>query len=262
VQHHPLRSVIVAGIVGIAVVMVASACSGGDETARPPADAAAATSTTTTSTTTTSTSSTTSTTTTTTSTTTTVPSGGGGGDESGEDGDSGPVGLPWYPDCDAAHAAGVTPIASDEPGYRPGLDRDLDGIACETDPGDGEGNEGRSGSSLSFFSSPSGNIVCDLTGEWVRCDIRERTWSPPPAPQWCLEEGSDWGQGVELAPGQAARWVCATDTAFGGSPSVLDYGQWAQRGNLRCDSAPSGMTCKDLGSGRGFTLSKSAARLT
>src|SRR5262249_45892047 len=37
----------------------------------------------------------------------------------------------YYPNCDAARAAGVAPLYRGEPGYRSGLDRDGDGVACE-----------------------------------------------------------------------------------------------------------------------------------
>ena len=37
----------------------------------------------------------------------------------------------YYPGCNAARAAGVAPIYRGEPGYRPELDGDDDGIACE-----------------------------------------------------------------------------------------------------------------------------------
>lgn len=37
----------------------------------------------------------------------------------------------YYPNCDSARAAGAAPIHRGEPGYRPPLDRDDDGIACE-----------------------------------------------------------------------------------------------------------------------------------
>jgi hypothetical protein len=37
----------------------------------------------------------------------------------------------YYPNCAAARAAGAAPIYKGQPGYRPGLDRDGDGIACE-----------------------------------------------------------------------------------------------------------------------------------
>jgi hypothetical protein len=37
----------------------------------------------------------------------------------------------YYANCDAARAAGVAPIYAGQPGYRPTLDRDGDGVACE-----------------------------------------------------------------------------------------------------------------------------------
>ncbi|MFC0532493.1 excalibur calcium-binding domain-containing protein [Phytohabitans kaempferiae] len=39
----------------------------------------------------------------------------------------------YYANCDAARRAGAAPIYRGEPGYRKGLDRDNDGVACETD---------------------------------------------------------------------------------------------------------------------------------
>jgi hypothetical protein len=36
-----------------------------------------------------------------------------------------------YANCSEARAAGVTPLYAGEPGYRAGLDRDGDGVACE-----------------------------------------------------------------------------------------------------------------------------------
>jgi hypothetical protein len=37
----------------------------------------------------------------------------------------------YYPNCTAARAAGAAPIRVGDPGYRAGLDRDGDGVACE-----------------------------------------------------------------------------------------------------------------------------------
>lgn len=37
----------------------------------------------------------------------------------------------YYANCDEAKAAGAAPLYAGEPGYRPGLDRDGDGVACE-----------------------------------------------------------------------------------------------------------------------------------
>ena len=38
----------------------------------------------------------------------------------------------YYANCDAARAAGAAPISRGEPGYRSALDRDNDGVACDT----------------------------------------------------------------------------------------------------------------------------------
>jgi micrococcal nuclease len=49
---------------------------------------------------------------------------------SGNDGGSS-SGSAYYPDCKAARAAGAAPIHAGEPGYRPKLDGNSDGVACE-----------------------------------------------------------------------------------------------------------------------------------
>ncbi len=38
---------------------------------------------------------------------------------------------PYYVTCEAARKAGVAPIQEGDPGYRPALDRDGDGTACD-----------------------------------------------------------------------------------------------------------------------------------
>ncbi|MFC0683310.1 excalibur calcium-binding domain-containing protein [Novosphingobium clariflavum] len=42
-----------------------------------------------------------------------------------------PSGSGYYPNCAAARAAGAAPLRRGSPGYRAGLDRDGDGVACE-----------------------------------------------------------------------------------------------------------------------------------
>ncbi|AKE41983.1 putative calcium-binding protein [Corynebacterium kutscheri] len=39
----------------------------------------------------------------------------------------------YYRDCAAVRSAGKAPLYRGQPGYRPGLDRDGDGVACERD---------------------------------------------------------------------------------------------------------------------------------
>ena len=116
---------------------------------------------------------------------------------------------------------------------------------------------------FTFFASPSGNISCLIapapvqTGApSVRCDIRERDWSPPPRPPDC-PGFTDYGQGIALNASQTPRFVCAGDTTFGNG-DTLGYGDSISAGSLQCFSAESGMTCRDLQTGRGFTIARQA----
>ena len=57
--------------------------------------------------------------------------GSAAGGDSGQSGQSGTSGDVYYANCSEARAAGAAPLHSGEPGYRSGLDRDHDGVACE-----------------------------------------------------------------------------------------------------------------------------------
>lgn len=112
-------------------------------------------------------------------------------------------------------------------------------------------------SELTGFTSPSGNIGCYIDPEYVRCDIRERDWSPPPRPASCPV---DWGQGLKLKVGEPADFVCAGDTALmSGSP--LAYGDKIVSGSIECTSTPDGITCWDFVYGGEFSIARQAYHL-
>jgi hypothetical protein len=100
---------------------------------------------------------------------------------------------------------------------------------------------------LSGFVSPLGNVSCMIDAAWARCDIIDRDWSPPARP---ADHEFDYGQGISLASGEHAQFVCAGDTAFG-ADEVLPYGGSIAGGAPRCESAESGMTWRDLGTATG-----------
>ena len=118
-------------------------------------------------------------------------------------------------------------------------------------PADHEVNE------LTGFVSPTGNVSCMIDADWARCDIIDRDWSPPPRPADCE---FDYGHGISLAPGEQAEFVCAGDTAFG-PDEVLPYGESITAGVLRCESAESSITCRDIQTGHGFSISRAVYRL-
>jgi hypothetical protein len=110
---------------------------------------------------------------------------------------------------------------------------------------------------LSGFVSPTGNVSCMIDADWARCDIIDRDWSPPARPADCE---FDYGQGISLAPGEPAQFVCAGDTAFG-ADEVLPYGDSITAGVLRCESAEEGITCRDTQTSHGFSISQRAYQL-
>jgi hypothetical protein len=111
--------------------------------------------------------------------------------------------------------------------------------------------------SFTGFQSPSGNIGCVIGRRGgVRCDIRNRDWSPPPKPASCR---LDWGHGLALGRRGRARFVCAGDTTLG-QGRRLAYGDAIRRGRFRCVSRRSGMRCTNRRNGHGFVLSRERVR--
>lgn len=110
------------------------------------------------------------------------------------------------------------------------------------------------GDELVLFVTPSGNIGCGMDAAWVRCDLREADWELPPHPDGCE---LDHLHGAELGS-EAFIGVCAGDTVLGGS-EVVPYGSGIRRGPMVCESAATGLTCRNEVTGAGFRLSRSAA---
>jgi hypothetical protein len=109
------------------------------------------------------------------------------------------------------------------------------------------------------FETPSHNIGCFVSAHDARCDIRERSWNPPPEPKACIKIGLDYGQGLVVGQ-HAAEFVCAGDTSLGG-PVVVPYGSSVQRGRILCISRAKGMKCRNDATGHGFLLSRERYRI-
>lgn len=109
---------------------------------------------------------------------------------------------------------------------------------------------------LTSFSSPTGNIRCGLDASYVRCDISQRSFTMPPKPADC---NLDWGSGLELGTAGLSQIVCAGD-AIDGRDLRLPYGQAIRAGKLICASAEAGITCRQVGNGHGFFLSRGSYR--
>ena len=112
-------------------------------------------------------------------------------------------------------------------------------------------------SEVTGFTSPSGDIGCYIHPDYVRCDIRERDWSPPLRSASCPVE---WGQGIYLEAGTPADFVCAGDTALM-SAGPLAYGDTIVAGSIECTSTPDGITCWDFVYGGEFSIARQAYHL-
>jgi hypothetical protein len=113
-----------------------------------------------------------------------------------------------------------------------------------------------SAGAFTLFESPSGNIGCVISKSGARCDIRERSWQPPPKPASCQ---TDWGYGLTVGRRGRGRFICAGDSVLGGKRR-LAYGKTIRRGRFRCRSRTNGMRCVNRRNGHGFALSRQFAR--
>ncbi|KKC00556.1 hypothetical protein WR43_04520 [Mycolicibacter arupensis] len=112
---------------------------------------------------------------------------------------------------------------------------------------------------LHFFVSPSGNIACLVGPDWVRCDIQERDWSPPPRPSDCYSQ-TGYGQGIQIEAHGKAEFVCAGDTTFGGDARTLNYGERDSSTTHLCTSEKSGIRCENRDD-HGFVISRESYEL-
>jgi hypothetical protein len=110
---------------------------------------------------------------------------------------------------------------------------------------------------LSIFRSPTGNIGCELVAGFARCDIANRSWTPPPRPASCP---LDYGQGLEVGKSGPGHLVCAGDTALSPQAAPLAYSSSSVVGPIVCVSAPTGMTCTNRSTGHGFFLAAQSYR--
>jgi hypothetical protein len=112
------------------------------------------------------------------------------------------------------------------------------------------------------FQSPSGNIICGIgfinNSGFALCEIGNHTWVAPPRPLSC--EGG-WGDRIGMDEGSAPALNCHTDTLRGTAPPTLPYGTSRAAGQINCDSAPSGVTCTDAGTGHFFRISRESYEL-
>lgn len=103
------------------------------------------------------------------------------------------------------------------------------------------------------FRSPSGNITCVSGGGAVACEINDHAYANPPRPEDC--HGS-YGDRLAMRNGAIPIIVCHNDTIRDESLPILSYGEAYVRGDLRCVSSTSDVTCTNTRTYHAFTLSR------
>ncbi|MGV0634823.1 DUF6636 domain-containing protein [Mycolicibacillus trivialis] len=110
------------------------------------------------------------------------------------------------------------------------------------------------------FTSPSGNINCAIwesghdIAPHVRCDLKERTFAPPPRPTDCAM--GPWAKSVTLKRGEPAELRCISDSVISADAVVLEYGREISAEGFDCRSRSDGITCTDATTGNGFRLAR------
>lgn len=116
------------------------------------------------------------------------------------------------------------------------------------------------------FQSPSGNIRCMLYTSvgadrpHALCEITDHAWAPPAQSIWGCPLAPTANQ-FRLNEGEQPGFACATQHMSPGDRPPLDFGQSRTVGALTCESEPSGMTCRDAGTGHYFRVSQESYEL-
>lgn len=127
------------------------------------------------------------------------------------------------------------------------------------------------------FATPSGRIVCLVSIDSVRCDFvgTDKAWQAPKPTNCEL----DWGSSLYVT--KTAGSTCAGDTVIDTASADSEYVSWRKpsdpivtvydlklvalpygsslaAGPFQCDSASTGVTCKNTATGHGFTMAREA----
>ncbi|MGO9753177.1 MAG: hypothetical protein ACLP8S_31940 [Solirubrobacteraceae bacterium] len=105
---------------------------------------------------------------------------------------------------------------------------------------------------LGAFQTSDGNVGCELSGGYVRCDIATRAWTASRKPSSCQLA---WGQGLAVGPSGPAHFVCAGDSALDPGGTIVQNATDDQVGSVTCQVRYFGVTCFDA-AGQGFSISR------
>ena len=116
---------------------------------------------------------------------------------------------------------------------------------------------------LSEFTTPTGNIWCTLAQESASCQIADIDYEVPEI-DGC-EDNDLAGRVLSVDTEGAVEYECPSGAIAGAAPddrTVLDYGDVTASGDFMCESAQSGVTCTNLGTGASFSMTRRGPTLS
>lgn len=112
---------------------------------------------------------------------------------------------------------------------------------------------------LERFLMPSGNIWCTMTATSASCTIFSFSYTPPPPPGDCA---GTVGNVITVTADSGAFLPCVTAVAQPPEATpVLQYGQASTVGQMTCFSSENGATCRNDGTGAGFSVARAGYTL-
>lgn len=152
------------------------------------------------------------------------------------------AGRAWLSDGEDTYSRDSTTSASAEPSEQ-------ESSAAEEPSADPVSPAPDSAQELDAVASPTGNITCSLEGDSVGCSVAEHRYGDD------IEGCADGPFSIVVA-GEDAAPDCSQE--FGSGAQTLAYGESAVNGDVACTSESSGMTCWNVMTGKGFTVSRSS----
>lgn len=150
------------------------------------------------------------------------------------------AGRAWLSDGEDTYSRDSTTSASAEPSEQ-------ESSAAEEPSADPVSPAPDSAQELDAVASPTGNITCSLEGDSVGCSVAEHRYGDD------IEGCADGPFSIVVA-GEDAAPDCSQE--FGSGAQTLAYGESAVNGDVACTSESDGMTCWNVMTGKGFTVSR------
>jgi hypothetical protein len=108
------------------------------------------------------------------------------------------------------------------------------------------------------FQTPSGNIHCTSPArDALYCAIEAHTFTNAPRPASCTWNWLSSTVGFESAVPHLG--ICAANPIVTYGSKTLPYGATLRFGDLACTPNPDALTCSNMQTGHGFTLSRAAS---